>query len=59
MLAKFFLKSKTVIGNISVGAIVALLKLFGIEVPVEVVTAILVIMNLILRLVTKEPISDK
>ena len=59
MLAKFFLKSKTVMGNISVGVIVTILNLFGIDLPVELITAILVVMNLILRMVTKVPISEK
>ena len=59
MLAKFFLKSKTVMGNISVGVIVTILNLFGIDLPTELITAILVVMNLILRMVTKVPISEK
>ena len=59
MLTKFFLKSKTVMGNISVGVIVTILNLFGIDLPVELITAILVVMNLILRMVTKVPISEK
>ena len=58
-IAKFFTKSKTVIGNITAGVIVTILSLLGIDISVELAAAILVILNLILRAITKDAIADK
>lgn len=58
MTMKIF-KSKTVDFNIICGTIFALLEGLGIEVPAEVVAAVLTIGNFILRFFTKGPLSDK
>lgn len=56
---KKVLKSKTINFNAAGAAIFALLSAFGIDVPADVVAAIGVIGNIILRFITKEPISAK
>ena len=58
-LLKFFTKSKTVIGNISAGAVVTILSLLGINIPAEIVAAALILLNFILRAITKDAIADK
>jgi len=50
---KFILASKTINFNILAGAVVYLLKQYGIEVTTEEVTTILIAGNIILRLLTK------
>ena len=56
---KKLFKSKTINFNALVPAIVALLAAFGVVVPTALVTAILVIGNMVLRMITKEAITDK
>ncbi|MBC8508645.1 MAG: hypothetical protein H8D34_27620 [Chloroflexi bacterium] len=56
---KKLFKSKTINFNALVPAIVALLAAFGVAVPTALVTAILVIGNMVLRMITKEAITDK
>ena len=53
------LKSKTLDTNVLAGAVVAILSAFGVAVPVGVITSFFVVINVILRLITKEPISAK
>ena len=55
---KFF-KSKTVDVNAAAAGVVGLLAYFGFEIPMEVVAAAFTILNWVLRLFTKEPISAK
>lgn len=52
-------KSKTAGANIGVGAVVALLTQFGINLEPELVSAIFVIANIILRMLTKKSLIDK
>ncbi len=52
-------KSKTVDFNILVPVVVKLAAVFGWVIPVDVVTSILVIGNILLRFLTKKSISDK
>jgi len=58
MFKKMF-KSKTLKFNTLVPALAGLAMAFGIVVPAEVVSGILVVGNFILRFVTKAPISEK
>ena len=53
------LKSKTINFNVLGGAIVTILGQFGVAIPVEAVSAGFIILNFILRLITKEPLEDK
>lgn len=53
------LKSKTFDFNVIVAAVVTILSNFGVVVSVEVITAITTIGNIILRMITNKPISDK
>ena len=53
------LKSKTIDFNILAGAIIGGLEAFGVSVPPEVVVPVFSLGNILLRLVTKEPISEK
>ncbi len=52
-------KSKTAGANVGVGAVITILSYFGIDLPLEVVTAGFVLVNIILRMVTKKPLSEK
>jgi len=52
-------KSKTISFNALVPAIVVILGQFGVEVSTELAATIMSIGNIILRLVTKVPISEK
>ncbi len=56
---KQLFKSKTINFNALVPAAVAILAAFGVAVPATLVTAILVIGNMLLRMLTKEAIADK
>ena len=52
-------KSKTVDFNILAGSVVGLLTAFGVAIPVEAVTGIFAIGNIMLRFITKKPLSEK
>ena len=53
-------KSKTINFNVMVGAVYTIMtKGFGIELDPDLVNSILVLGNIILRIITKEPIWDK
>ena len=54
-----YLKSKTINFNVLAGAIVPMLSAFGVAVDPTLITSILVIANIILRRITKEPLSAK
>lgn len=56
---KKLFKSKTINFNALVPAVIALLGATGISVPTELATAVLVIGNMVLRMITKEAITDK
>lgn len=53
------LKSKTINFNIIIAALFTLGKGFGYEVPADVIAAVTLIGNFILRLFTKDAIKDK
>lgn len=59
MKIKQLAKSKTMAFNTIIPALFVFLKVFGIDVPADVVTGILAIGNFALRLITKEAIADK
>jgi len=52
-------KSKTLDFNIIVGALFALGMGFGYEVPADVIAAVALIGNFILRFFTKDAVADK
>ena len=52
-------KSKTAGANVGVGAVITILSHFGIDLPPEVITAGFVLLNMILRMITKKSLSDK
>jgi hypothetical protein len=52
-------KSKTVDFNILAGAITTILGAAGVSIPANVVMAVFVVMNVILRIVTKKPLTEK
>jgi hypothetical protein len=57
-MGKTLLESKTIGITVGIGAVAVILKhYFGIETPLEVQTAIFVVLALIMRIVTKEPIK--
>ena len=58
-MATNILKSKTIDFNAICLAAFALLTGFGIEVPAEVVAAVVTIGNFILRFFTDKPLSEK
>lgn len=53
------MKSKTVNYNILAGALVTITSQFGFPVSPELISAGFVILNTILRLITKQPLEDK
>jgi len=53
------LKSKTVDTNVLAGALVTILTACGVTVPVSAITSFFVLANIILRAITKEPLSAK
>ena len=56
---KQIVNSKTVDFNILLPVVVGLASAFGWTIPVEAVTAIFAIGNIILRFLTKKPVSEK
>ena len=52
-------KSKTAGANVGVGAVMTILAHFGVDLPPEVITAAFVVLNLLMRMITKKPLSDK
>jgi len=58
MVPKLF-KSKTAGANVGVGAAITVLAQFGINASPELVSAIFVIVNVIMRMITKQPLSEK
>lgn len=52
-------KSKTINFNALAAAVLAVLRSVGVDIPPEVVESVLIIMNILLRMVTSEPISKK
>lgn len=53
------LKSKTININVVVGAVVTIAQQLGLAIAPELVTAIMVILNIGLRFITKKPLEDK
>lgn len=52
-------KSKTAGANVGVGAVITILAHFGIDMPPEIISAAFVLVNMILRMLTKKPLSEK
>ena len=52
-------KSKTAGGNVGVGAVITILAHFGVSLTPEVVSAIFVVANIILRMFTNKSLSEK
>ena len=52
-------KSKTTGANVLTGAVMTILNHFGINLDPEVISAIFVVVNLLMRMITKKPLSDK
>ena len=52
-------KSKTAGGNVLVGAVITILAHFGVDMPPEIISAAFVLVNMILRMITKKPLSEK
>jgi len=53
------IKSKTVNFNIIAAAILEILQLLGVAVPIPVITIGLPLANILLRFLTKQPLSEK
>ncbi len=54
-----FWKSKTIDFNILIAALAGMAAAFGIQIPEQATGAVLVLGNIILRAVTKEPLANK
>jgi len=52
-------KSKTTGANVGAGALVTILAYFGVDMPPEVISAFFVLVNVIMRMITKKPLSEK
>ena len=52
-------KSKTAGANVGVGAVITILAHFGVDLPPEIISAAFVLVNIILRMITKKPLSEK
>jgi len=52
-------KSKTAKVNVGVGAVITVLAQFGIDTSPELISAIFVIANFVMRMVTKKPLVEK
>ena len=52
-------KSKTAGGNVLVAAVITILAHFGVDLPPEVISAGFVLVNIILRMITKKPLNEK
>ncbi len=52
-------KSKTAGGNVLVGAVMTILSHFGVEMSIEVVSAIFIVANGLLRILTNKSLSEK
>lgn len=52
-------KSKTAGGNVLVGAVISILAQFGVTLDPEVISAVFVLANLILRMITKKSLTEK
>ena len=59
MKVKQLTKSKTIDFNVLVPVVSGILYSFGVPVPPEAIAGILALGNIILRLVTKKPLSEK
>jgi transcriptional antiterminator len=60
MAVKQQLKSKTNLFNIGVGALIPLLKYYGVELPPsEILFPVIAFINIIIRQFTNKPISEK
>ena len=59
MKIKQLAKSKTLDFNAGIAALAALAMAFGIEIPAEVTTAVVILVNFILRFFTRKPLSEK
>jgi len=52
-------KSKTTGANVGVGAVITILAHFGVDMSPEVISAFFVLINLIMRMITNKPLSEK
>jgi len=52
-------KSKTAKVNVGVGAVITVLSQFGVDTSPELISAIFVIANFIMRMVTKKSLGEK
>ena len=52
-------KSKTAGANVGVGAVITILAYFGVDIPPEIISAAFVLVNMILRMITKKALSEK
>ena len=52
-------KSKTTGANVGVGAVITILAHFGVDMPPEIISAAFVLVNMILRMITKKALSEK
>ena len=52
-------KSNTAGANVGVGAVISILAHFGVDMPPEIISAAFVLVNMILRMITKKALSEK